>query len=345
MKLSFTHTVSAITFVAGLATIGLFSHTAQTGTVGISGLLDGSLQARYEDGFKSSNPLKTSAISLMGSIKYGVFRQAAPGAVLGINGWIFTTEELEKSSGYVANIATSADRIAAVADQLAQRGVRLLPVIVPDKAEIYASQLGSTRPVATAVRRAVLNEALADRGVTVLDVTKNLNAGKTQGDVFMRDDTHWSPLGSRLVADAVGAQVSDIYFTNSEVSTETRGTRAFDGDLLAYVPTGVLRPWIGPAQNTITQFETTVESGSSLLGDAPVDVVLVGTSFSAKPDWHFEGFLKQALQADILNFAEEGQGPFAPMKAFLASETYQNTPLKLVIWEIPVRFTSKDHSK
>jgi alginate O-acetyltransferase complex protein AlgJ len=74
-------------------------------------------------------------------------------------------------------------------------------------------------------------------------------------------------------------------------------------------------------------------------------VALVGTSFSAKSDWNFLGFLQNALAAEVLNFSAEGQGPFAPMQTFLASDTFKNTPPKLVIWEIPVRYTSMDMIK
>jgi alginate O-acetyltransferase complex protein AlgJ len=54
--------------------------------------------------------------------------------------------------------------------------------------------------------------------------------------------------------------------------------------------------------------------------------------------WNFEGALKEALGADVLNVANQGEGPVRPMQEYLVSETLQNTPPELVIWEIPERF-------
>ena len=345
METNITNTLLSTAFVMGLAAVGLLSHNSNIGPVNVPDMLNGSIQARYEDGFKAENPLKSSSIAVMGAFKYAVFGQAAKGAVVGHNGWLFTSEELEATPQFAKNIQSSADQIARVYADMAARGVHLLPVIAPDKAEVYADQLGVTRVSSVVERRDLLISALKENGVSVLDATSALEIVKSQGNAFMRDDTHWSPLGSHAVAKEVAERVATIDFAKTKVTTKTMGNRAFDGDLLAYVPTGVLRPLVGPAQSQIKQFETTVAAGTSLFGDAPVDVVLVGTSFSAKADWHFEGFLKQALQADILNFADEGRGPFAPMQAFLASDTFQYDTPKLVIWEIPARYTSQDQSK
>ena len=40
----------------------------------------------------------------------------------------------------------------------------------------------------------------------------------------------------------------------------------------------------------------------------------------------------------VLNLAEEGKGPIAPMRAFLDSATLRDTPPEVVIWEFPIRY-------
>ncbi len=84
--------------------------------------------------------------------------------------------------------------------------------------------------------------------------------------------------------------------------------------------------------------ESVGEAGDGLFGDAAIPVVLVGTSYSANAAFGFEAHLKVALQRDVLNLAEEGKGPFAPMKAFLDGDVLKNSPPKLVIWEMPIRY-------
>ena len=44
------------------------------------------------------------------------------------------------------------------------------------------------------------------------------------------------------------------------------------------------------------------------------------------------------LNITLLNLAEEGKGPIAPMRAFLQSDTLRDTPPEVVIWEFPVRY-------
>lgn len=339
--LTLSNLTSALT-LATFATLGLGSHLGQSTGFKLSGVIDGSTQTVYEDGFKSANPMKPIAIPAMGALKYAVFGQAAPGAIVGRNGWIFTAEELSATPTFNATIEASAERIAKLHQELALEDILLLPVIVPDKAEIYEDQLGLVRPDRIKARKTMLLRRLNEAGVTHIDAADALERAKTQGEVFLRDDTHWSPTGSRAVAMEIAAALTGMNLTAADVTTTSKGQASFDGDLLAFVPTGGLRGLVGPVQQSIERFETSVQTNAGLLGDASIDVALVGTSFSAKSDWHFEGFLKHALQADLVNFAQEGRGPFSPMDAFLASEFFQTTPPKVVIWEIPARYISKD---
>ncbi len=339
--LTSSHLTSALIFAA-FATIGLQSHVGQNTDLDLSGVIDGSTQSVYENGFKSANPMNPFAIPAMGALKYVLFGQAASGAIIGKNGWIFTAEELSATPAFDVNIEASARRISEVRKGLARRDIVLLPVIVPDKAEIYEGQLDLVRPERIRARKTMFLRHLDAAGVAYLDASDALQRAKNQGEVFLRDDTHWSPRGSRAVAMDVATRLMGMNLAAADVTTEFKGHAPFDGDLLTFIPTGALRGLVGPPQQSIERYETSVQTSVGLLGDAPTDVALVGTSFSAKSEWHFEGFLKHALQADLVNFAQEGRGPFAPMDAFLASDFFKTTPPKIVIWEIPARYISKD---
>ncbi|MGB0411019.1 MAG: alginate O-acetyltransferase AlgX-related protein [Pikeienuella sp.] len=333
---------AALTYVGVIATVGLISHTRVDTLPVDASVISGSLQASYEDAFKAANPLQDFAISLSAATKLGLFNQASDGALFGKDGWMFTAEELETSPDFAANMQAAAEQVGDVQTELEKRGVQLLVVAVPDKAEIYQEKLGFDRPSQVQARYAAFLRLLEDNKVDHVNALAALEAAKPVGPVFMRDDTHWSPLGAESVATVIGRHLFRADIVRADVSTVPLNTEIFDGDLLAYAPTGVLRQVVGPAQDHLSRFETTVDAPMGLFGEAPVDVALIGTSFSAKREWHFEGFLKQALQADVLNFSQEGQGPFAPMKAFLEGDLLQTNPPKIVIWEIPVRYVSKE---
>lgn len=343
-----THTLEitfAGAFVLSLAMVGVYSHPPTDTSADPHLILSGHVQTAYEDSFRDANPLKEISVNIWGAAKYGLFRQASTGAYIGENGWIFTREELELNADYRPNLMASIGEIADVAQQLRLHGIQLVTVIVPDKARVYNDALPFQRPVELQNRYSDILGKLQNAGIASVDIQKPLAASKSLGDVFMHDDTHWSPMGAKLAADAVALQIDKTQITQAKVITVQVDTIDYDGDLLRYIPTGALRSYIGPAQNTLDQYQTTVQSDAGLFGDATLDVVLVGTSFSAKPEWHFEGFLKQALGADVLNLSQKGQGPFAPMRGFLASDTLADTPPKVVIWEIPERYTTQELPK
>ena len=119
------------------------------------------------------------------------------------------------------------------------------------------------------------------------------------------------------------------------------GTSDFEGDLLAFVDLGPFREKFTALHDVIDVFETDAVDGGSaggLFGDVTIPVALVGTSYSARPEFHFEGFLKSELDADLVNYAEVGLGPFAPMDRFLETLGAATSAPRLVIWEIPERY-------
>ncbi|MEM8578676.1 MAG: hypothetical protein AAGF60_12565, partial [Pseudomonadota bacterium] len=237
------------------------------------------------------------------------------------------------------------DRIAQVEATLRARGIALLVLALPDKADIYADKLPRRRPAQVAQRHASVLTDLSRWGVWTLDASAALRATRRLFPSFQPDDTHWSPAGARAVATAVGEEVrrAGPSLSPAQVTTTLTERVPHDGDLLAFVPTGAARAWIGPAQHTRPTFTTQVETGGGLFDAPPVDVALVGTSYSARAEWHFADFLRGALQADLIDHAAVGGGPFAPMEAFLAGLDAGGPLPKLVIWEIPLRYTTQEN--
>jgi alginate O-acetyltransferase complex protein AlgJ len=81
--------------------------------------------------------------------------------------------------------------------------------------------------------------------------------------------------------------------------------------------------------------------GDDTAAGAP-GIALVGTSYSANRLWSFEPQLKQALGADLVNYAEEGHGPIAPMKGLIEKLEAGALDVKAVIWEMPIRYLDDD---
>src|SRR5690606_11335582 len=73
-----------------------------------------------------------------------------------------------------------------------------------------------------------------------------------------------------------------------------------------------------------------------LFGEADQSIMLVGSSYTRIDDWNFPGFLREALQSDLLTTAVEAHGPFHAMEQFLNDEANRQG-IDTVIWEFPVR--------
>ena len=150
--------------------------------------------------------------------------------------------------------------------------------------------------------------------------------------------------GAELVASTLATEAELLGFSSfktEDFATIEQETIDHEGDLLSFIPLGKFRH-IGPKPDKLTKLQTTkrgdLGNGLGLFGNTSIPITLVGTSYSANPLWNFEGALKEALGADVLNVADEGEGPTVPMVNYLKSEAFLETPPELIIWEIPERF-------
>lgn len=304
----------------------------------------------YETGLDAGVPFRTPSVNFWGTVNYGLFHEAREGALVGSDGWLYTSEEFQTSAPKVdqSDVAQKLAYIREVRDQLKAQGSELLVALVPAKVRTYPEHLGGLQVPAV---KANLYEDFRTRvlalGVPAPDLYAALVQAKPQGDVFVRTDTHWSPLGANVAAKVLAKTVKQAFpaltLPPAQFKTTVPTTTTNIGDLLRYLP---LPPGEGPQAAKVFIPETEkVDAGGGLLGEDLVAVTLVGTSYSAVKDWNFEGALKQALGADVLNVADPGQGPVVPMRAYLKSQAIKDAPPKLVIWEMPERYLRFDYSE
>ncbi len=300
-------------------------------------VLTGAAQRHYEAGFDDNFPMRDAFRHTWTAVKFGLLGEAAEGAIrgtgaaIGASDVMFTAEEFSAPQD-TRDFATAL-HVARV--QVEAAGAELIPVVVPDKARMMASSLAHRRSPQFAQRYDQALAIIAGLGLRSVDLRPAL-AGPSS---FMATDTHWSPSGARASADRIADMLKDEIAGVAAFETTETGSRPFDGDLLAFAQTGAWRSLVGPAPEQIATFET-VQSGGGmdLFGDVSTPIALVGTSFSARDDFHFTGFLKSSFGADVLSFAQEGRGPFVPMDHFLEGETLTTNTLQVVLWEIPERY-------
>ncbi len=274
--------------------------------------------AHYESGYLSS------------------FKMLVPGR----DGWLFRSEDdLRMRFGPAPQDVWILRRFR---EALARRGVELVVVVQPPRGLMHADKL---RPdvgpaynvtVAQTQYTSALNRMRA-QGIAVPPL-EQLFASRDASDYFFRADHHWTPEGARRTAQVVAEHIRGLPAYQSLPRTRFVTTR--DG-LLA--KRGTLHKAArmlcghGAADQYVRRYVTSAAdtaNAEDLFGDtATPQVVLIGTS-NSDPAYNFGGFLSEYLQTEVLNVATAGGGMDGAMLAYLPSPEFQNSPPRVLVWEV-----------
>jgi alginate O-acetyltransferase complex protein AlgJ len=289
-------------------------------------------------------PAREALIAFANSVRYMLTRGGGDQVRVGRDGWLFLTDELRFDGFGQEPLQARAAMLGAASKALSKEGVTLVVALVPDKARVYGDRLsGGAYPAYQQPRYADGLRALRGQGVVVADLLPPLVAARQRQDVFYRTDTHWNQAGAQVSADAIaqavrgtGASWQPVAFT----TTASGEPQERAGDLirlmgLADVP-NAFRPQPDTEAPATTRQTSPDSGGGGLFGDAAVPVVLVGTSYSMRANFH--GYLQQALSAKVLNTAKDGGGFLQAATAYLSDDAFRTSKPKVIVWELPERF-------
>ncbi|PSS56550.1 alginate O-acetyltransferase [Pseudomonas sp. BBP2017] len=327
--------------VWSLGGLNSFQRTAQMS------VLDGKLAKAAETHYDEQFPLKRIGTNLWAALDFKLFNEGRPGVVLGREHWLFSDEEFKPVANSDQFEQENLALIRGVRDTLQQRGVQLVLAIVPAKARLYSEYLGEQTPASLhADLYSEFHAQARQAGVFAPDLLTPLQSAKARGQVFLRTDTHWTPLGAEVAAQHLAEAVSRQNLLNGEPQqfiTEQRQSAPYKGDLTNFLPLDPLFSNLLPPPDTLQKRSTRptdshADSGDALFADKQIPVALIGTSYSANPNWNFLGALQQALRSDVVNYAEDGHGPLLPMLKYLQSDAFKGSTPQVLIWEFPERY-------
>ena len=265
----------------------------------------------------------------------------------GCTDWLFLADELKVNHQAQRNADAKLQAVIDLKEQLSQRHISLLVVIVPDKSRIASAQRCSLhRPASFEERIQSWTAKLNVARLANLDLTGALAPLGPQA--YLRTDTHWSESGAKAAAEAIAQHLKTLGITATPRRSfnESHAPLAIrPGDLvhlagidwlpLEWQPTP---EWI--AQTSIREIPDvsadSPDNEGDLFGDTDLpNTALIGTSFSRNSN--FAGFLQQALGALVGNFAKDGGAFSGAANSYLNNPAFKETPPKLIIWEIPER--------
>jgi alginate biosynthesis protein AlgX len=222
-----------------------------------------------------------------------------------------------------------------------------MPWALPDRAKLY----GFDQDGATAVYDDIIHRMTA-AGVVAPDIMRAIRNSRNSTETpFFAADFHWSAVGARAAAKAIGdaiksdpnyASLAPKTYTSNEAGTKGAFSgmrRALQGFCLDPIP-----PVEGMTYDTVLAEASgdTAASDAAALdifaagGEDVPEVVLVGTSFSDSDVNNFAGFISEFSGLEVTNYAVTGGNQFGAMTSYLTSREFSDAPPRFLIWENPI---------
>ncbi len=311
----------------------------------------------YEQGLEKTSLVVKTFRPWTQYVEWRFLADAGEEAVVGRDGWLF----YRPSVRYVverqprAPEGDSADPLAAIRsfrDELQARGIRLLVVPVPNKESVYPEMLAKRAEDAGVVvceqtRR--LLEELQQYGIEYVDLFEVLRRAKQEESrpdvrqLYLAQDSHWSPEGARLAAGAVARRALNGGVVN-------RGEHAFaerfvnvqrHGDLVEMLQVPQIERALEPESvacqqvvrsDTRTPYRDAAESEILILGDSFLRIYEQDEPGSAG----FIAHLAREFGQPLSSIVNDG-GASTLVRQELARRPALLLNKKLVIWEFAER--------
>lgn len=284
----------------------------------------------------------------------------SPPVIIGKNDWLFTPDEFASKLDSQDTLA-SVQLFQKVSKLFQRKGIALVLVIVPSKIRIHGDQLPDNKPVDsyTADRYEKAFKLLRSEGVSVVNLSRVfLGSPHRTSDtpLFLRLDTHWSPSGAMLAAEAVKAEIVDNPALNAAytatgveryaLSWELRKrdtpardlARLVNSDVQQFSPEQTLSfrvTRVKPSQVGLFRVKP-LQAGLLNAGDS-IEITAIGSSYTNKNTGFPDG-LRYTLQRDLLDISTPvDQGAWVGMEAYLRNDAFKTNRPKLIIWEVPER--------
>lgn len=320
---------------------------AKTLPISLSDFREGRTTVALEKQIDQKLPVRNALIATANSLRFLLTNGAGEQVRVGKQGWLFLTDELRFDANGNSNFKARIDLLDTATRRLDALGVKLVVALIPDKARVYSEKLSSGQfPEYNHARYQDALSALRARGAIAIDLLAPLTSAAANSEVYYRTDTHWNQAGARIAAQTIATavrqlpiQIEDTQFSTTVATDVTERS----GDLIRLMGLENTPVFFRPRADfeaSSTTIPLSTDSPDALFGDAGVSVVLTGTSYSLRGNFH--GYLQQALGAKVLNAAKDGGGFLQAMTDYLKDDSFRLAKPKVIVWEIPERFVRND---
>ncbi|MBI2432872.1 MAG: hypothetical protein HYV26_08380 [Candidatus Hydrogenedentes bacterium] len=288
--------------------------------------------------------------------RYLLMRDLGAKAIQGTGDWLFYRPAVDFAvqpwPDTKSNVNTADEALAAIVDfrnALAARGIALLVVIAPNKSSIYPDELSARargNEAAVHAHSGAFMERLGQAGVPLVDLFALFTAARAGGNdpgCYLAHDTHWSPAGMRLAAQAVAERVlAEDWASAGARQYEERAVAApREGDLLRMVDAPRIARHFAPRMVAYAQV-IDVTTAAPYDDDPASPILVLGDSFlriyqQDEPGAAgFVSHLARNLRQPVASIVNDG-GASTLVRQELARRPELLQGKRLVIWEFVER--------
>jgi hypothetical protein len=287
--------------------------------------------------------------------QFAWFKDGGEKALLGREGWLFYKPGVQyltqrpESLGASSSAAEALAAIVSLRDQLEARGIGLLVVPAPNKESVYPEKLTRRAEALPGVvcpeTRAVLSglKAAGVEAVDLFELFAKARKERTGASLYLAQDSHWSPAGARLAAEAVARRVLEKgWIAAGKVAYEEKSAPVKrTGDILRMLQAPALERSLGP--ETIRCAQVARRDDHQLYRDqAGSELLVLGDSFlricqTDEPgSAGFIAHLARDLKRPLVSIVNDG-GASTLVRQELCRRSALLANVKVVVWEFVER--------
>ena len=241
------------------------------------------------------------------------------------------------------------DAIGAIVDfrnQLAARGIHLLVVPVPNKESIYPDRLITGRkniePM-IAPRTRELMENLGAANIEFVDLFKEFRGALNEGQLYLAQDTHWSPIGIEVAARAISRRLTELGWVQpgqTEYHKKPANVHRV-GDIIRMLQAPRIERAIQPESVSAVQVLRAAD-GKAYADEPSAEILVIGDSFmriyqqDAPSSAGFIAHLAKELKQPMMSLVNDGGGSTL-VREELAMRPFFLNKKKVVVWEFVER--------
>jgi hypothetical protein len=293
-------------------------------------------------------------------VQYAQFRtlqEIGDKAVMGRNGWLFYKPAVQYlvepwSLDLPGDQGDVISAVVSFRDQLAERGIHLLIVPAPNKASIYPDILtgratNNGKPVNSKTIEVI--DRLRQAGVEVLDLfalfeqARAASPNREETQYYLTQDSHWSPDGVRLAAQAVAQRLIDLSWVEKRQATYALKSVTIErrGDILKMIRVPQIERQFTPEQIHCTQV-IDFATNQPYHDDPNSEILVLGDSFLriySRDEPGAAGFVEHLayeLGRDLASIVNDG-GASTLVRQQLSSNPKLFASKKVIVWEFVER--------